>query len=188
MDPTGETLAYPTSDDDWSELLLDGLKAALVGLVFMVVPLVVGAVTVGGSLLTLATGTRSGAAAGLARLLGGLALSGVLALVFGYFAVVGVVAFAREDQMGAAFDLGRLFDVGLDADYAVPWLLSLAVLFVAGAVSGVASAIPLLGWIASAFVVFYAQVVAALLWGQGYAASTDEDLGAVIGDTEDVAV
>ena len=58
MDPTGETLAYPTSDDDWSELLLDGLKAALVGLVFMVVPLAVGAVTVGGSLLTLATGTR----------------------------------------------------------------------------------------------------------------------------------
>ena len=45
IDPTGETLAYPTSDDDWSELLLDGLKAALVGLVFMLVPLVVGAVT-----------------------------------------------------------------------------------------------------------------------------------------------
>lgn len=154
----------PPAFDDWGTLLVEGLQAWLIGLVYMLIPLVVAAVTVGASIVALATGGRVGTGVGLAGLFGGLALSAVLALVFGYVAVAAVVNFAHEGRFGAGFDLGRLRAVALDVDYAIAWVVSIVGFVVAGVVAG----IPVIGFVLGPFVAFYAAVVAARLWAGGY--------------------
>jgi len=189
-----ETIRHGLADDpdppefeDWGELLVYGLKAGVIGFVYMLVPIAVAAVTVGSAFLAFATGTDASVSAGLAGLLGGLALSAILSLVFGYFGVVGIVNFANEGRVGAGFDVSRITSVALEADYAVAFLLSVGVFIVAGAIGSVLSTIPLLGWIISAFLLFYAQVVAGHMWGRGFAAATELEPETPVEDT-DVAV
>lgn len=161
----------PPEFEDWGDLLVDGLQALVIVIVYLLIPAIVAAVTVGGSVMAMATGTRGGAAAGVAGLLFGFLISLVLALVFGYVAVAAVVNFAREGSLGAAFDFGTLRPILFDSDYAVAWALSVAVFFAVGIVTGVLNLIPVIGAIIGAFLGFYAQIVAARLWADGYSAA-----------------
>lgn len=167
---TGET--EPPTFGDWGSLFVEGLKVFVVGLVYMIVPIAVWAVTVGGSILSMATGTEGGAAAGIGGLLVGMALYFVLSLVFGYFAAVGIVNFVREGRIGAAFDVGVLTSVGLTGEFAVAWLGAVVVYLVVGFVMTVLNVIPILGFVIAffvgPFVYFYAAVVAARLWTEGF--------------------
>lgn len=158
----------PPVFEEWGDLLVDGLQAWVIGIVYLLVPLVVGAVTVGGSIAAMVSGTRAGTAAGLAGLGIGLLVTFVLSLVFGYVAVAAIVNFAREGEFGAAFDFGVLRAVVFDRDYAVAWLVSVVVFIAAGVIAGALNAIPFLGAILGAFVGFYALVVAANLWADGF--------------------
>ncbi|WP_348613072.1 DUF4013 domain-containing protein [Halobaculum rarum] len=166
----------PPTFGDWEELVVDGAKAILVGAVYMLIPGIVGVVTVGGSMVAIATGTRGGAATGIAGLVVGGLLTAVLSLLFGYVAVAAVVAFADEQRVGAAFDLDVLKPVVLSGAYATAWAFSVAVFIGASVLVGVLNGIPILGAVIGAFVFFYAQVVAARLWAGGYVdARTEAD-------------
>lgn len=162
----------PPTFGDWGELFVDGLRVFVVLLAYMLVPLVVGIVTVGGSIAALATGSDAGAAAGIGGLLVGGLVAFVLALAFGYLAVVGLVNLAREGDLGAAFDFGTIRSVAFDADFAVPWLASMGVFFAVGVVG----AIPLIGLVA-VFLNFYAAIVAAKLWADGFSEAADSGGG-----------
>lgn len=159
----------PPAFGDWWSLLVDGLKAWVIGLVYLLVPVIVAWITVGGAFVAMATGGRAGAVGGFAGLVGGLVLSGVLAVLFGYVGVAGLVNFAHERRFGAAFDVGAIRDVVLSADYAVAWLISVA-LFVVG---GIVASIPLVGFVLGPFVWFYVAVVAARLWAGAYVDALD---------------
>lgn len=159
--------AAPPAFEDWGTLLVDGVKAWVIGIVYLLVPVVVGVLTVGGSAGAVATGSSAGAGLGAAGLLGGLTLTAVLSLLFGYVAVAAVVNFAHRGRFGAAFDAGELRAVAFDGDYAVAWLVSIGVFVVAGLVAG----IPLVGFVVGPFVSFYGMVVAGRLWAEGYAAA-----------------
>lgn len=161
----------PPVFDEWGELLVDGIKAAIIIFVYMLIPLIVAAVMVGGSIGAMMAGGRGGAAAGIAGLIVGLLVTFVLSLVFGYIAVAAVVNFAHEDDIGAGFDFGTLREVMLDRDYAVAWALSVAVFIGAAVISGLFNVIPILGAVISTFVFFYAQMVGATLWADGYEAA-----------------
>lgn len=159
----------PPAFGGWGELFVDGIKAAVIGFVYMLVPLIVMSVTVGGAVLAMATGGEAGAVVGIGGMLLGLLLSFVLSLLFGYLSAVGLVNFAREERLGAAFDVGVLRDVGLDTGFAVPYLVSVGVLVVAGIVAS----IPVIGFFLGVFVSFYALIVAARLWSDGFTEAFD---------------
>lgn len=161
----------PPVFEDWGELLVDGGKAWAISFVYMLVPLVVAGVTVGGSLAAMATGNETAAAAGFGGLWIGLLLSGLLALVFGYLAVVGILNFADTGRFGAGFDVETIRTVALDREFALSWLVSIAVFVVAGIVGG----IPVIGWILAPFASFYAAVVAANLWAGGFSQALEAD-------------
>lgn len=146
-------------------MLVDGLKAWIIGVVYLLIPAIVGAITVGGSIAAMATGDN--AAAGVGGMIFGIAITGVLSIVFGYVAVAALVNFAREEQFGAAFDVDTLKSVLFHRDYAVAWLVSVVVLLVAGIVT----AVPLIGWILTPFVSSYALIVASNLWADGFSAA-----------------
>lgn len=154
----------PPAFEDWGSLLVDGLQAVVIGIVYLLIPGIVAILTIGGSVAAMATGTRAGAAAGLAGLLSGMLLSGLLALVFGYFGVAAILNFAHEDRFGAAFEISGLKDIVVSADYAVAWLVSVGVFIISGGIAG----IPLIGFFLGPFVGFYAAVVAARLWADGF--------------------
>ncbi len=158
----------PPAFEDWEDLLIDGVQATVIGFVYMLVPAIVGTVTVGGAILAFLTGSQFGAAAGFGGLLAGLFLTLVLALVFGYVAGAALVNFAREDELAAGFDISTLSSVVLDANYAIPWLIAAGVLIGAGIVNSILATIPLLGAFAGAFVMFYATVVAITLLADGF--------------------
>lgn len=165
--------AAPPAFEDWGTLFGDGVKAVLIWIAYMLIPLAVGGVIVGGALLAFASGTRGGAAAGLGSLLVGLGLMAVLSVVFGYFGTVGFLNFVREGRLGAAFDLATLKRFGFASEFAIPWLIAVGVFLAASFVSGILNVVPLLGAVASTFVFFYAQVVAAYLWTDGFVAARD---------------
>ncbi|MHC3379977.1 DUF4013 domain-containing protein [Haloarcula sp. H-GB5] len=168
----------PPAFEDWGELLVDGVKAWVIGIVYMLVPLVVFGVTVGGSLVAMATGTRAGAGAGLAGLFGGLAISFVLSLVFGYVATAAIIHFACTGEFGAGFDFGTLRKLVLSPEYATPWLVSIALFIAVNVVVNLLNVIPFIGSliavILSPFATFYVLVVATDLWAGGYNAALDE--------------
>jgi len=164
--------------EDWGELFVDGLKAWVIGIAYMLVPLVVFGVTVGGSLFAMATGTRAGAGAGLAGLLGGLAVSFVLSLVFGYVATAAIIHFACTGEFGAGFDFGTLRELVMSTEYATPWLVSIALFVAANVAVNLLNVVPFIGSliavVLSPFASFYVLVVATDLWAGGYNAALDE--------------
>lgn len=162
----------PPTFDDWEDLLVDGAKVAAIGIAYFLIPAVVGAIVVGGSVVAIATGTGTGVASGLLGLFLGMLFVGALSLVFGYVAAAAAVNFVHEDDLSAAFDVGALRSIVFDADYFVAWLLSVAVFVGAGVIASVLNAVPVLGAIAAPFVFFYAMVVAANLWADGFRTAT----------------
>ncbi|WP_248896322.1 DUF4013 domain-containing protein [Haloplanus halobius] len=104
----------PPAFDDWGTLLREGVVAFVVMLLYQLIPLAVLFLTVGGSVAAIGTGTETGAGVGVVGLLGGLALSTLLALVFGYLMLIGPTNYAHETTFGAAFDIDVLRSVALD--------------------------------------------------------------------------
>ncbi|PSP44346.1 hypothetical protein BRC63_02595 [Halobacteriales archaeon QH_10_70_21] len=162
----------PPSFGDWGGLIVEGLKFVGITLIYLIIPLAVMFLTVGTAATAVVTGGDAGAAAGAGTLVLGLLVSFVLSLVFGYFAVVGVVNFVHEDSFGAAFDIGTIKDVGLSGDFAVPWLISVGIFIGVSIVTGFLNIIPFLGVIIGVFLNFYAFIVASNLWADGYLEAT----------------
>lgn len=159
----------PPAFGEWESLLVDGVKAFVIGVIYLLIPFMIGTMTVGGSIAAIATGSRGGTAVGLAGLAIGLFVTFLLSLVFGYAAVAALVHFAHEDRLGAAFDLATLKTIVFSEEYALSWLLSVIVLIGASVITGLLNLIPLFGAVFSVFVAFYVQIVAAKLWADGYA-------------------
>lgn len=160
----------PPGFGDWGALLVEGVQAWIIALIYLLIPLIVGALTIGGSIAAMATGTDVGAAAGLGGSLVGVAVTLLLTVVFGYVSVAAIVNFAREERFGAGFEFGVLKQAVLTDEFAIAWLLSLLLFIVAGVVN----VIPLLGWVLAPFIGFYVAVVAANLWADGFARAVAE--------------
>lgn len=159
----------PPVFSDWEKLLVDGAQAFVIGIIYLLVPLIVAGVTVGGSIMVIATGGEAGAAFGVGGMFFGLMISTLLSIAFGYFAIVALVNFAREERFGAAFDLDVIKTVALNKEYAIAWLVSV----VAFILVGIVGMIPLVGWMFAPFASFYAAVVAANLWAGGFDQAID---------------
>jgi len=176
----------PPVFEEWGDLVVEGLKMFVILLIYLLVPILVAAFAAGGAVATAATGGDAAvpAAAGTAAL--GVVVSFLLALVFGYVGVAGVVNFAREEEFGAAFQFGTLADVVTDSGYAVAWLLSAVVFVGVGVLNGVLGIIPVLGTLIGSFVLFYAWMVAGVLWADGVADALEDDAVKREGTAEEV--
>lgn len=158
----------PPEFEEWGQLLTDGAQGFIIVFVYMLIPLIVAVVTVGGAMLAFFTGGEAGAFAGLGTILFGMFLTFVLSLVFGYIAGAAFVNFAREGEIGAGFDFGTLTAVMFDSSYIIAWLIAAAVLIGAGIINAILGSIPMIGSFLGAFVMFYAMVVGITLLADGF--------------------
>ncbi|MFC6835263.1 DUF4013 domain-containing protein [Halomarina ordinaria] len=165
----------PPAFDEWADLLVDGVKAFVIGVVYFVIPLAILAIAAvaGGVSVNAGSGLGTILAGGVSLLVGLLAL--VVGLAFLYVFPVGLVRFAETDRLGSAFEFRSFTPVLTNGTYAVAWLLALVVGVAAGVVNGVVLGVPLLGFIGAALVSFYGGVVTAYLYGRGVALARGEE-------------
>jgi hypothetical protein len=157
----------PPVFDEWGTLLKEGVVAGIIGLIYQLIPMIVFFVVVGGSFLALFSGSDAGSGLGLVGF-----LSWLLAIIFAYVGLAGIANYARNGTFGAGFDFDVITDVITSRDYLLAWGYVIALNIVVGIVSAVLNIIPFLGAIVGAFVGFYALIIAAWLWGNGFAAAT----------------
>lgn len=162
----------PPAMEGWADLLVDGAKAAVVLVAYLLAPFVVGfAVLVA---VLGAFGFRTGrvvADPGTAAAVGGLALVGfvllgALVLLLVYVAPAALVLLAGTGELRRAFEFGTVRSlVGADA-YASAWLVGL-VIFVLEAVALAVLNAASIGVVVSGFVGFYGLVATGHLYARG---------------------
>lgn len=164
-----EDAREPPVFDEWGTLLKEGFVAGIIGLIYQIIPILVVAFFVGGSILAMATGSDAGAGIGMVGLAGGLFVGWILSLIFGFVGFAGVANYAREGNFGAGFDFGVISTVITSRAYLLAWAYVIALYIVAAIVVGILNIVPILGGIVGAFVIFYAVIIAGWLWGNGFA-------------------
>lgn len=163
--------AEPPVFEDWVGLLVAGLKAAVVLVVYVVIPLAVGL-----AVLAAAAGAAGFRFGGPPTITGGLAIGGLafvvalllagLALLVWYLAPAALVHLARTHRLGAAFAVADVRELAESSAYGSMWLLSVGV-FAANAVVLLVLNAAGVGVILSGFVSFYAFVAMAFLYARG---------------------
>lgn len=161
----------PPSFDDWTTLLVDGLKAFVVAFVYGVVPVAL-AVFVPVSAVSVANGADTGRAmAGLGVL--AVILLVAVALVVAYVVMAALTTFAVADRLAAAFDLRAVFEFATTGPYLVAIVLAIVVQVLVGAV--VLAAVVFTFGLAllvlvplGAFINFWVSLVTVHLFGAAY--------------------
>lgn len=175
----------PPRFEDWPALLVDGVKAVVVLVAYLLVPMVVAAFVLAaiagaagfrfrGGLLTL----TNAAAVGGIFLVVALLLAGLLLLVT-YVAPAALVHLARTRRIGAAFAFDDVRELASADPYGSAWLLAVAV-FAANAVVLLILNAAGVGVILSGFLSFYAFVAMSHLYADGarvagFAVETDRN-------------
>lgn len=152
--------------DDWVTMGIEGVKLAIVLIAYALIPTVL--FFISGSLLFVTEGSASGIIGGTF----GMLIAGLVGLVLLYIAPVGVVRFAKTERMGSAFAFRSFWPTLMSTDYLVGWLFALGVIIVAGIITAILNAVPLIGFIVVAFVNFYVAIVTWYL----YSRATDTTL------------
>lgn len=156
--------------DDWGELIVDGAKASVIAFVYALVPtIVLLAFLVSGGLLGASGSDVLGAIGGIGVFVG-LLVWLALTLLVAYAVPAALANFAETRHIGAGFEPATMRRVLVDRTYATGWLTAFAIIVVGGVVSSLLNVVPLLGFIASAFVGFYVAVAAYYVightWGE----------------------
>ena len=118
--------------EDYVGMFIDGIKLAIVGIGYMIIPLIMifAAVFVG------FTGT-------LGMLL--MLIGGVLVIIFGLAAMIGGIRFAKTDQLGEGFNFGAVFatisEIGW-GHYILSYIVFIAVVCI---ILAILSLIPIVG-------------------------------------------
>jgi hypothetical protein len=167
VDPEADPLPF----EDWGGLLIEGLKATVISLVYALIPLVfIGVmlviVGVGGS-------ADSGIVAGVG-LLGLLTtLPGIL--VIQYLVPAALTNFAREGSIAAAFDFEALKPVLVSKSYILATILIFGVSIVGGMVLSFLS-IFLIGIVLAPFYYFWLALASQYMYGRAFADASNQQV------------
>lgn len=163
----------PPVFDEWGDLLVDGILAFIISLVYFLVPAIVIAAGALAWLLPVGVGTSVGGTGGNSMAVLGVVLAfataavGLLTLLAAiYLFPAAIAAFARTGSFGAAFSPSILRQIGGDSDYATAWLIAIVIGILAQIVAG-AVAITVLGLVLVPFITFYGNIASAYAIGRG---------------------
>ena len=154
--------------DDWGDLFITGLMVAIIGLIYMLIPLIVLFVSIGG-VITAAISSGDFSAGSISAIVGGSLFSVVLMLIVCLVLPMALSIYAKEDSIGAAFRIGEILSriKSIPGDYIISIIVLYALLFIVNLVA----AIPIIGWVIIIFANFYIALVASKMFGEVYASS-----------------
>ena len=133
---------------DWGRLFIDGLKLIVIGVIFFIIPIIICGFLAGGAIIALVLAIMSGHfLTAFASVVGALVLSAVIFIIFGLFAVLGIIRFARTGSMGEAFNFGAILAQGEKIGW-VSYIFAVIVLAVILSIfTGILAVIPVVGQI-----------------------------------------
>ncbi|WP_231182663.1 DUF4013 domain-containing protein [Haladaptatus sp. DYF46] len=156
----------PPEFTDWGTMFMDGVKGAVVAVVYGLIPFVIMFV------VGFAAGlTGSNDATGLASGLGVLTVlvSGVLGLAINYLLPAAITNLARTGTIGAAFDFDTLGPVLKSKEYITAVLLTFFVAIAIGVVVGVLAVFTLgFGLILLPFFYFWLYLAGSYMFGAAF--------------------
>ena len=99
---------------EWVKMLVDGILAVIIGIVYMIIPLIVAFIFGAGAILASVNPmdpvtTMNAVSAGIGLV--GIIVTIIVAIIFGFMGTMGLVRFAKEDSLGAAFQFGEIFKI-----------------------------------------------------------------------------
>jgi hypothetical protein len=128
-------------------LFIDGIKLFIIYIVYMIIPLIILFASLGAGAMGSNGGNGAGSFAMLGAAAGGILIFFIVAFLFGLFAIIGIVRFARTDAMGEAFNFGEIIAIIGRIGW-LNYILALVVLFlVLLVIEVVLSIIPIIGWL-----------------------------------------
>lgn len=143
---------------DWGNKFTNGLQVAIIGFVYLFVPIIIFFVAGGFSAIF---SSRRGLNFGFGTFLAFLSF-----IVFFFILQMAISNFAAKKSFGAAFDLGYIFKL-IGASFG-SYIGAYFLYLVAFVVTMLFSMIPIIGWIFGIFASFYLGCVAAFLFGSVY--------------------
>ncbi|MFB6126453.1 MAG: DUF4013 domain-containing protein [Halolamina sp.] len=167
LEQSARNVEEPPSFEDWGGLLVDGLKATAVVVVYGLVPFgllaVSGTVFAGG---VVAGGeTVTGVVGGLGAL--GLLVSLLATALLYYLVPAALSSMAVQGSFGDAFDAGTLKSLLLSADYLLAWFVPFVIAVALNVVVAVL-ALTVVGLLVVPFLQFYVQVAVFYMFGAAY--------------------
>lgn len=150
--------------EDWGNLFMNGLMAAIIGLIYMIIPtliLLISAGSIVAAALSRNTELLIGAAAGAA---GGFLIALLLAVVLGFLIPMALSLYVKENSIGAAFRFKEVLSriKSVFGDYLMVYIVVIALSFILV----VLSRIPVLGLLIMIFGSFYIGAVAYNMFGK----------------------
>ncbi|MDS0221602.1 DUF4013 domain-containing protein [Haloarcula sp. S1AR25-5A] len=171
----------PPAFDDWGDLLVEGVVAFLISLVYLLVPLVVIGLAIASFVLPVSVVSTAGgeptsgiAVGGLLLALVVVAVTLVVSLGAAYLLPAAVAAYAVTGRVGAAFSPGTLRAIGGSETYAAAWVVAVVIAMGAQVVGGLVS-VTVVGAVLIPFISFYGNVAGA--YAIGTAVREVPDLG-----------
>lgn len=157
----------PPRFDEWGLLARDGLPAAVIALVYGIVPGITVAATAALAALIAGPGPRSGLLVGGVTFVGGL-VALAATLLAAYVVPAALANYAERGSLRHGFAVDDLRPVLTSGTYATAWLAGVAVVVVGGIVGGLLNVVPVLGTIVGAVVSFYALTAAYYIVGNAW--------------------
>jgi Protein of unknown function (DUF4013) len=160
--------------EDWGNFFVRGLIAFIISLIYLIIPIIVLLVSLGSMAFAVISAAvshdKSFALGAIGGAMGGILISLVLMIIFGFLIPMALAMYVKEDNMSAAFRLGELLSriKSVFGEYLTVYI----VLIVLSFVLGLFGAVPLLGFFIIIFGGFYIEVVGANMFGKVYAKST----------------
>ena len=155
--------------DDWGNLFVKGLLVIIVVFIYMLIPLAVMFMSIGGAAISsIASGDVSPASIG--TIIGGSLLSVFLMFIVWLLLPMALSIYAKEDSIGAAFGIGEILSriKSVIGEY----IIAIIVLYALMLIVSFIAVIPFIGWVVMIFAHFYVILVAANMFGKVYAASS----------------
>jgi len=145
---------------DFGDLIIKTFMGIIISIIYLLIPIIVfvAAIFVGGGsvLLSLLLSGMQGqlfqSPQAMSTLLSGLIAAGgfilvaiLLLLIAAFILPAALILFVKEDSLGAAFNIGRVFANVFTADYIVSWILAIIIGIIFLIIAMAFSVIPLIG-------------------------------------------
>ena len=154
--------------DNWGDYFMKGLMVFLIGIIWMIPVMILGAIGFGGMWTSMMSGAMGGSIPNVFSL-GGFGIAMVLAvlvgIIVGYLSPLGVFGYISSGNFADAFDFKKIFDKAMNADYFIVWLVAAVIGIV---LSAIGSAIPFLSMILSPAASFISMMIGITLIGSIY--------------------
>ncbi len=158
---------------EWVKMLVDGILAAIIGIIYMIIPIIVAFIFGGAAILTTMNpmdpmASMNAVTAGVGIV--GIIVTVIVAIIFGFMATMALVRFAKEGSLGAAFQFGEIFKlIGKIGwiHYILSWIVLGIVMFVIYFIFALL-AVVLIGFLLMFIFGPYLEIVCARYYAQLY--------------------